>query len=359
MEKRCVFCGERPEGKTKEHVIPIWLIELAGDRNRTITWGLDLRKGGEQMEPRKLAFDQLTCPACRECNNKFSGLETEAKRIVGRILREEALSVWDLHSLLDWFDKVRIGLWLGHYYMDANRRGIRPKFPIASRMGAQDRMLGVYYADYDRKGITVAGSSTAAFSLMPSCFSLLVNHVYFTSMSTNFLISRRIGFPYPVRWYNRMEDDFSVCDLDSGLQRTILPLLRNPLRLQGTELYQPLYPLQLLDPSVRQLYHTEYVQSHSLDCEAGIGMIFREADGELARVPEEPNLEWTPRSRLKRKQINRGIAMQTLEQQIHLFDQAPTLDPRLPREDKRHLRQRMGLAKGMNRVLIAKLQKVS
>jgi hypothetical protein len=35
MAEVCVFCGERPQSKTKEHVIPKWLIEMTGgDGNR-------------------------------------------------------------------------------------------------------------------------------------------------------------------------------------------------------------------------------------------------------------------------------------------------------------------------------------
>jgi hypothetical protein len=40
VNKVCVFCGEKPTNKTKEHIIPEWLIELTGDINRDFTISL-------------------------------------------------------------------------------------------------------------------------------------------------------------------------------------------------------------------------------------------------------------------------------------------------------------------------------
>jgi hypothetical protein len=34
MDKFCVFCGESPENKNKEHVIPQWLIRMTGYSKR-------------------------------------------------------------------------------------------------------------------------------------------------------------------------------------------------------------------------------------------------------------------------------------------------------------------------------------
>ena len=39
MEKRCIFCGKVPETKTKEHVIPQWLINMTGDPKRNLHLG--------------------------------------------------------------------------------------------------------------------------------------------------------------------------------------------------------------------------------------------------------------------------------------------------------------------------------
>ncbi|QJB40178.1 hypothetical protein HF324_20870 [Chitinophaga oryzae] len=37
--KYCIFCGEQPQSKTKEHIIPKWLIEMTGDPNRLTFFG--------------------------------------------------------------------------------------------------------------------------------------------------------------------------------------------------------------------------------------------------------------------------------------------------------------------------------
>ncbi|HDR2534145.1 TPA: hypothetical protein QCI12_004383 [Enterobacter roggenkampii] len=39
--KKCIFCGDKPENKNKEHVIPKWLIEMTGDKKRSGYFGFD------------------------------------------------------------------------------------------------------------------------------------------------------------------------------------------------------------------------------------------------------------------------------------------------------------------------------
>src|SRR5690242_13676760 len=99
MEKFCVFCGKRPESKTKEHVIPLWLIEKTGDPKRKARFGVDFQKDTPAF--REFSFDSLTFPACSDCNSKFSLLESNAKDVVTRLLDREPLSEIDLSFLLD------------------------------------------------------------------------------------------------------------------------------------------------------------------------------------------------------------------------------------------------------------------
>lgn len=75
----CIFCGEPPDNKTKEHVIPKWLIELTGDPKRI--WKLGVRYGEEdkRKRERKFAADQFQFPACEACNSAYSELEGRAK----------------------------------------------------------------------------------------------------------------------------------------------------------------------------------------------------------------------------------------------------------------------------------------
>ena len=42
--KFCVFCGKPPDGKTREHVVPYWLLEMTGDPTRVVAFGLDFAR---------------------------------------------------------------------------------------------------------------------------------------------------------------------------------------------------------------------------------------------------------------------------------------------------------------------------
>src|SRR5215471_15053200 len=109
--KFCLFCGERPEGKSKEHVLPRWLIELTGEPTRIANFGLDLSQDVEVAAPRQYAFSQFQFPACAVCNGIFSKLEDNAKKVISKIFVSERLVAQDISDLLDWLDKVRVGLW--------------------------------------------------------------------------------------------------------------------------------------------------------------------------------------------------------------------------------------------------------
>ncbi|KKN09837.1 hypothetical protein LCGC14_1042600 [marine sediment metagenome] len=39
MEKTCIFCGKSPENKTKERIIPKWLIEFTKQNYEKLPFG--------------------------------------------------------------------------------------------------------------------------------------------------------------------------------------------------------------------------------------------------------------------------------------------------------------------------------
>jgi len=110
MDKFCVFCGERPISKTLEHVLPQWLIKLTGDPDRKANFGPNISTG----QVMQFAFDQLKFPACSECNQKFSKLESDTQKIISSLVSGEPLDSGSFCTLFTWFDKVRVGLWLGY-----------------------------------------------------------------------------------------------------------------------------------------------------------------------------------------------------------------------------------------------------
>ncbi|WP_455289434.1 hypothetical protein [Vibrio parahaemolyticus] len=38
-KKYCVFCGEEPQNKNKEHVLPQWLLKMTGAPKRVVNFG--------------------------------------------------------------------------------------------------------------------------------------------------------------------------------------------------------------------------------------------------------------------------------------------------------------------------------
>src|SRR5436189_6336335 len=126
--KFCIFCGGPPNDKTKEHVLPQWLIELTGPRKRVVNFGVNLLTG---QQPR-FDWTSFVFPACDACNQRYARLEVTAKKIVEKLLEGIPVSGNEYIEFLDWLDKVRIGLWLGYYYLHKNPTGISPNFHIES-----------------------------------------------------------------------------------------------------------------------------------------------------------------------------------------------------------------------------------
>jgi len=79
MQRVCVFCGGRPIGKTSEHILPQWVIELTGDPNRVVQFGYGRFVDGA-MARRTFAYNSLKFPACQSCNQTYSELEMLTKR---------------------------------------------------------------------------------------------------------------------------------------------------------------------------------------------------------------------------------------------------------------------------------------
>jgi hypothetical protein len=200
----CVFCGKPPSDKTKEHVIPEWAIEMTGDPTRTVTFGVDFSKG---QKPIRYSWSNYVAPACDPCNNKFSRLEDRIKPKVEALLRREALSVADYVELLDWLDKVRVGIWFIRHMIEKFPATVTPHFHIESRIAQKDRMLAVYVFDGQPKGINMFGSDSMLFNDMPSCFGLRVNDLLLLNASADFLCSAGCGFPYPATIRFKMGGD--------------------------------------------------------------------------------------------------------------------------------------------------------
>lgn len=191
LRRICIFCGAPPEAKNREHPLPQWLLALTGDPSRVVTHGVDWKS----QKPIRYAFDSFVFPACAGCNERWSGIENSAKAVVRALSRKESLLPVDYVLLLDWLDKVRIGLWLGHRYLQ--QTPITPQFTIDTRVGQKDRMVAVYPVGDHQRGLNVYGAETPLFQFKPSVFGIRINNILLLNASWDFMCSERCGYPYP------------------------------------------------------------------------------------------------------------------------------------------------------------------
>jgi hypothetical protein len=289
----CIFCGEKPQSKTKEHVIPKWLIALTGDTKRDGFWGLDASNKND-IKPRIFPFDKLTFPACSECNNKFGETENRIKPIIIKILSEEKISCYEISDLLTWFDKVRTGLWLGSNYLEKNSIGIKPKFHISTRTDVYDRMLIIKKVNSTRKRLSILGMSEPVFQMTPSAFGLIINDIILLNISYVSLFSGRLGYPH-MNLDSVVNKDQYAGTASPGTNKIKKPLIRNNLipTINSTIIYQPVFSHKLssidCDSYYKLISNNTYLNEFD-----GIGRIFIQNGQELKTIDENDKIKITP-----------------------------------------------------------------
>jgi hypothetical protein len=359
MAKQCVFCGDKPDEKSVEHVIPRWLIELTGNPKRKAHFGYQFK---EKLSPKErvFSFDAFKFPSCASCNQKYSDLEAGTKSIIERMLTFDTLSAFHFNTLLNWLDKVRIGLWLGYQYLDKNPAGITPKYYIEKRLGVNDRMVAIFKTDTDIKGLNFVGCDFPSFTYTPSCFSLRINNIWLLNMSYNDLFSRRIGFPYPQETY-AITKQLEQGTFTWGRNRMMVPLLKNRLNIKGTEIYQPMFRYRNLDPVAKELYETHYVRDNSMVWEEGIGKIFIQDNRTIHEYPSVPSIEYLPKITYNFQELWLKIAIQTLESQQFIDSFAPSFT-KLDLSERKHMMKQMELVRSLNeelhRILLKKQKRL-
>lgn len=332
--KICVFCGEKPRAKNREHIIPQWLIRLTGAPNRQIYVGRAWYKPTLPM--RRFSFSQLVFPACEECNTRSAELEHRAQAVMTRIMARDQLTNVDWDLFLDWLDKIRVGLWLGMLLLNNNYRDISPRFFIDTRMGGKDRFVFVYEIQDDgQEGINWLGTETPLFEYTPSCFALVVNNFLFLNASFDFLFSERLGFPYASRV--ELHEGRDRVTLENGTGKTRLPLLQRAFTPGGTQLWQPIIPWRHLRSDdgladVRGYYDTAFVREHCLNFDTGKGRIFSDGNHVLSEYPPHPSTSWMPPQRHPRAYIVHRSALAAADLLEMLFRER--LSAAVPAEHK-------------------------
>lgn len=235
----CIFCGEKPENKNKEHILPQWLIELTGDPSRVVDFGINYETGNTI----RFSWSNLVAPSCSSCNSAYSDLEGKVKPLMESLIARQELTGADYITLLDWLDKVRIGLWLTYHFIQRNPTDIDPQFHINKRVASKDRMLAIYLMQTNNVGLNAFGAETLVFHRTPSCFALNVNNVAILNMSCDYLFARRCGFPAPKHQYLLLDGDNAGKLQFSGFstsRHVMHPLITTPIFKPSVHLLQPI-----------------------------------------------------------------------------------------------------------------------
>lgn len=347
--KFCIFCGQPPSNKNKEHVLPRWLLGITGDPKRIVRLGFNMQPG-QPTSPREYAFDQFTFPACEQCNSRHSTLESAAKIVLEKVLGNVPVVASELSLLMDWFDKVRVGLWLGFHQLSKNLLDVEPQFHIARRIGQFDRLLIVERYAPSTKRLNFGGADSPAFGITPSAFTLTVNDFLFTNISYSFLVSRRLGFPYPSECNMVHDRDGLMHTMQPARRRIMHPVIQRPMRERGVTFFQPMFPLDLADgPS--NYYDDPYVRAHSLNYDAGVGSVFVEERGKVARLlPQFESLVVDPPAVYGLEELHIRGVINICDWQDWLTDGTFGYG-NLTHEQRRYVRAKLNMTRRVNTIL--------
>lgn len=346
----CIFCGKKPVSKTKEHIIPLWLIELTGDPKRKANLG-SIGDPNRTFEWKNFCFS-----ACDTCNSEFSVLELHAKKVIEKLLKRDViLTEEELTSLLDWLDKVRIGLWLGMIQLD-KIDFIDPKYHIEQRIRKSDRLAAIYFLDDTKKGMNFFGINTVAFHFAPTCFLLTINNIAILNISKEFLFASRLGFPFPIKMFylpNNLGVTFER--FSSGFQRVKLPLLKKSLLPNSLNVYQSI--ITVMDDSLNSyLQSIPYFNSYS---KIGMSKIFIEEPVKKNSFFMKNILRVNNYIQISRYPFLLKASIKVLEYQILTFTDSNMSDERLPEVEKKNLRELSNHAILFNKKGIKELQRLA
>ncbi|MCX5867787.1 MAG: hypothetical protein NT009_10010 [Proteobacteria bacterium] len=315
MIKHCVFCGKKIHSKERnlEHVIPYWLLELTGDPNRVVYLGYNWNS----RKKITFAFDQLVFPSCLDCNSNYSSKEGITKGIILNILNEGNVSCESFDKLLGWFDKVRVGLWLGYRYLYNNYFDFTPHYYISDRIGLSDRMLLIYKTNSNKKGIQLFGVDSPFFSYNPSCFGLVINKYYFLNVSTHYLFSRRLGLPFPQKIILNDKCQLGIDKISAGMGRVLLPLIKMSYDRRCAEIYQPIYLKELLNDDENNVFKSDYCKKYFNYFKNNKGNILLLINGKITNYSDIKENCWIPDFEISRHELSKILYNQILL--IHLY----------------------------------------
>lgn len=199
-KKFCIFCGNRPINKNNEHLFPKWLIKLTNSKNIVVDYKFNFRSSS--IEPIEYNINSFVFPSCTDCNSRYSHLESKVKPLIENILNGDTfLDHNDISILLDWFDKLKLGIWTTIFTLNTKNFKYNPHMNLDERIGKKDRLLGIFIKESEKDGLNYAGFNSKPFAAFPSWLGFRFLNTYFISGSYDFLLSGIIEFPYPKKWY--------------------------------------------------------------------------------------------------------------------------------------------------------------
>lgn len=349
QKRFCIFCGNKPEKKNKEHVIPAWLIKQTGNPSRKANFGISIDVDTGKFHHKAFSFDSFVFPACQNCNSEFGDLEARAQTYINKLMLGEELEGQDLSELLDWFDKIRVGLWLAMRVHHTNPLAETPNFYVKQRVGIYDRVLIVEKLNTDQKSITFTGVNTPAFQYMPSAFSMRINDFIFTNISTHHLVARRLGFPYKSQSQIDPKTGFEIAVISEGIERVKLPIFLNQFLNKGLLVAQPVYRGDLSNPDFRDKYESAFVKHHSMG--EGLGNIFVQRNNSVQEYGSKDKVSFTDLECLPEYYFGNDNVDRMFKCQLWLVDHYTASDDLLSPSQKLYLKKKLRFVKRMTKLM--------
>ena len=348
VSKFCVFCGNENVGKNREHVIPMWLIKLTGNPKRAMY--ITPSKDSDPTIMKEIPFDTFKFHSCLDCNNSYSAMEKNTKTIFSALLNDEPLSSNDFNDLLDWFDKVRIGLWGGSIYMLRSPIEFDSRFLINNKI-MQDRILLIYKIPWGKNALNIIGGGSAVFQAQPSCFALWINNYILINVSNEFLISKKFGLPYPKEKYFRGSGTMTYV-MNPGNNKISFPPLKFRYEKYCTQIFQPILHREIKEMD-NSIYDTNHAKSIIKDHNSGMVHIFFYNGNNIEKYPEEKSPKWCVNYELNDDDY-RKVIKQIFEIQNYLLKRSMNFLPEEKKIFKTHIKMCKRAMKS-NRAFINKI----
>ncbi|MGP5427449.1 hypothetical protein, partial [Pseudomonas helleri] len=221
----------------------------------------------------------------------------EVRPIIEALLERDYLSVANYCTLLDWLDKVRVGLWLNYHLLMGNPTGITPSFYINSRLRKKDRFVAIYPTQEKNAGLNAHGVETLSFHGAPSAFGLRINNIFLINCSSDYIFSGRCGFPSPANMQLHLDGESSgylQMENFKSTRKIKSPIFKFQLHKPSVFLLQPIMQSVIsdIDQSTTILggspARDPYLLASTMKgMQPGVGKIYRQFKDHVARLDDE------------------------------------------------------------------------